>query len=170
MSLFGAGWTLGSLKYLAENGASSATYYQTTGWLGVMETENGSPLPVKFLSIPGAVFPIYHIFADAAEFAGGQVVTSKSSHPLNVACLALRDGDRTRLLVANLEGAPVQIQVIGLPAQVQVRIIDATNALQAMQSPTRFRQQPGEKRSTEAGSLTLAIKPYAYLRIDYKGE
>ena len=38
MSLFGAGWTLGSIKYLSESGASSVTYYETTGWRGVMET------------------------------------------------------------------------------------------------------------------------------------
>ena len=43
MSLFAAAWTLGSIKYLAESGASSVTYYETTGWRGVMETEAGSP-------------------------------------------------------------------------------------------------------------------------------
>jgi hypothetical protein len=32
MSLLGAGWTMGSLKYLAESGVSSVTYYETTGW------------------------------------------------------------------------------------------------------------------------------------------
>ena len=45
MSLFGANWTLGSIKYLSESGASSVTYYETTGWRGVMETTSGSPLP-----------------------------------------------------------------------------------------------------------------------------
>ena len=38
MSLFGAGWTLGSIKNLAANGTSSLTYYETTGWRGVMES------------------------------------------------------------------------------------------------------------------------------------
>src|SRR5262249_1291876 len=64
MSLFGAGWTLGSLHSVAEGRASSVSYYETTGWLGVMETERGSPLPDRFPSLPGAVFPMYHVLAD----------------------------------------------------------------------------------------------------------
>ncbi len=36
-SLFGAAWTAGSLKYVSESGASSVTYYESTGWLGVVE-------------------------------------------------------------------------------------------------------------------------------------
>ncbi len=43
MSLFGAGWTVGSLKYLAGSDVQSLTYFETTGWRGVMETEAGSP-------------------------------------------------------------------------------------------------------------------------------
>jgi hypothetical protein len=168
MSLFGAGWTLGSLKYLAENGASSITFYQTTGWLGVMETDKGPPLPAAFPSIPGAVFPIFHILADVGEFAGGQVVHSKSSQPLQVDCLALRNGDQQRLLVANLEDRPVQIRVRGLPAEAQVKILDESNAQKAMQAPTRFRQQPGETFFAQEGSLSFEMKPYATLRIDTK--
>ena len=38
MSLFGAGWTLGSIAAMAAGGADSATYYETIGWRGVMET------------------------------------------------------------------------------------------------------------------------------------
>ncbi|HVF26601.1 MAG TPA: hypothetical protein VM943_00070, partial [Pyrinomonadaceae bacterium] len=81
MSLFGAAWTIGSLKQVAEGGVYSATYYETSGWRGVMETTEGSPLPEKFRSLPGAVFPLYHVFADFGEFAGGLVVPSKSSDP-----------------------------------------------------------------------------------------
>ena len=48
MSLFGAAWTLGSLKYLCESETHSLTYYETTGWRGVMEIEFGSNVPEKF--------------------------------------------------------------------------------------------------------------------------
>ncbi len=53
MALFGAGWTLGSIKYLSESSASRVTYYETTGWRGVMETATGSPMPDKFPSRRG---------------------------------------------------------------------------------------------------------------------
>ena len=58
LSLFAAAWTLAMIKALAEAGADSVTFYETTGWRGVMETAAGSPLPEKFPSIPGAVFPL----------------------------------------------------------------------------------------------------------------
>src|SRR5262249_316655 len=101
MSLFGAGWTLGSIKYLAESGVESVTYYETTRCRGVMETEAGSPLPDQFRSIPGAVFPLYHVLADVGEFAGGHVLPSVSGEPLCFDGLALRQGGRTRLLLAS---------------------------------------------------------------------
>jgi hypothetical protein len=68
MSLFAACWTVGSIKYLAESGTAAITYYETTGWRGVMETEQGSPHPDRFPSEAGMVFPLYHVFADLAEW------------------------------------------------------------------------------------------------------
>lgn len=44
-SLLGAGWTAGSVKYLAESGAASVTYFETTGWRGIIETDAGPPMP-----------------------------------------------------------------------------------------------------------------------------
>ena len=106
LSLFAAAWTLAMIKALAESGTDSATFYETTGWRGVMETEAGSTLPPKFSSIPGAVFPLYHVLADVAEFAGGEVVRTESSDPLSVASLLVRAGQRRRLLLANLSTEP----------------------------------------------------------------
>ncbi|MFT4041167.1 MAG: hypothetical protein QM692_23500, partial [Thermomicrobiales bacterium] len=57
MSLFGAGWTLGSVKYLAEAGAEAVTYYETTGWQGLLETEEGPATPALFPSLPVEVYP-----------------------------------------------------------------------------------------------------------------
>ena len=96
MSLFGAGWTLAALKYLAESGVASVTFYETTGWLGVMEREEGCPLPDKFPSRPGMVFPLFHVLADANEFAGGRVLPSVSSDPLAFDGLVVRRGDTAR--------------------------------------------------------------------------
>lgn len=63
MSLFGAGWTALSLKYLGLSGLASATYYETSGWRGVMERAGGSAVPEVFQSLAGAVFPLYHVLA-----------------------------------------------------------------------------------------------------------
>lgn len=166
MSLFGAGWTAGSLKYLAESEAQSLTYYETTGWRGVMETEAGSPVPDKFQSLPGAVFPLYHVLADVGEFAGGEIVPTRSSQPLRVDGLALRQEGWLRILIANLSAEPQQVTVQNLGQQVRLRTLDETNAQAAMQNPEEFRAQAGEWVQTSAGSLLLRLRPYAVARLE----
>jgi hypothetical protein len=166
MSLFGAGWTAVSLKYLAESGVQSLTYYETTGWRGVMETGAGSPLPDKFQSLPGAVFPLYHVLADVGDFAGGEVTPARSSHRLLVDGLALHKDGRTRLIIANLSAGLQQVTVNNLPLQVKVRLLDEINVAAAMQLPEEFRRQAGDVRHSTAGKLQLQLPPYAVVRID----
>lgn len=166
MSLFGAGWTLGSIKYLFESGASSVTYYETSGWRGVMETATGSPLPDKFRSLPGTVFPLYHILADVGEFAGGEVLVSKSSDSLKVEGVALRKNEKTRILLANLIPDPQQVNVENLADTVRVRHLNETNAHDAMASPETFRAETGALLQPNNGTLELNLFPYAIAQID----
>ncbi|MCC6791289.1 MAG: hypothetical protein IT336_06385, partial [Thermomicrobiales bacterium] len=72
LSLFGAGWTLGSIYRLASAGVDALTYYELQGWRGVQERTDRLSRRGLFPSIPGQLFPLYHIFAAAADFAGGQ--------------------------------------------------------------------------------------------------
>jgi hypothetical protein len=166
MSLLGAGWTAGSLKYVAESDVYSVTYYETTGWLGVMETEAVSPLPKKFHSLPGGVFPMYHVLADVGEFAGGEVLPTTSSSTLKVDGLALRKDGKTRVLLANLSPEPQHVIVSNLSQRVRVRHLDETNAEEAMRSPEDFRSQAGELHETSSGALELSLLPHAVARID----
>ncbi len=166
MSLFGAGWTAGSLKYLAQSDVQSLTYYETTGWRGVMETETGSPIPQKFQSLPSAVFPLYHVLADVGEFVRGEIIPTKSSHPLLVEGLAVRKDGHTRLLLANLSPEPQQVTVQNQGKQVRVCYLDETNVEAAMVSPTEFRAQTGDLLQTSEGALLLHLLPYAVARLD----
>lgn len=168
MSLFGAAWTLGSIKYLAESGVQSATYYETTGWRGVMETERGSPISEKFGSIPAAVFPLYHVLAGIGEFAGGAVLPSVSSAPLAVEGLVLRRDGRQRTLLANLTDKEQKIRIEG---SVQgntgrMRVLDETNAVAAMTSPESFRRESSGAATPNAGGFELRLRPYAFAMID----
>ena len=166
MSLFGAGWTLGSIKYLSESEASSVTYYETSGWRGVMETAAGSPLPEKFRSIPGAVFPLYHVLADAGEFAGGEILVSKSSDSLKMEGVALRRNGKTRILLANLTPDSQRVRVQNLAGAIRVRCLDETNVQAAMSVPEAFRTEIGELVQTAEGALELNLLPYAFAQID----
>ena len=166
MSLFGAGWTTGSLKYIAESRVYSVTYYETSGWRGVMEREGGSPAPEEFPSISGSVFPLYHVLAGVGEFAGGEVIPTTSSDTLKVDGLALRKDGRTRLLLANLSSEPQQVTVHNLSQHVKMRQLDETNAEAAMRSPEDFRAEEGKPMQTREGSLDLSLLPYAIAQID----
>ncbi len=165
MSLFGGGWTLGSMKYCAECGAQSATYYETTGWRGVMETAAGSPQPDKFPSEAGTVFPMYLVFAAVGDFAGGEVVVSHSSDPLRIETLWLRKEDRTRIILANLSAEVESVEITGIADQVQCRILDEDNILQMMHDPESFWEVPATQQA-EWDRLTLMLKPYATAVLD----
>jgi hypothetical protein len=172
VSLFGAAWTLGSLKYLAESGVASATYYETTGWRGVMGlgplVSAGLPeqTVAPFAALRGTVYPLYHILADVGEFAGGEVIPVASSDPLQADGLALRNEGRVRILVANMtpEARPLSLQLP--PGEARVRFLDERTAEEAMKEPEAFRARPGEARAVTEGRLGLELLPYGVARVD----
>jgi hypothetical protein len=165
-SLLGAAWTLTSAKSLAEAGADSVTYFETTGWRGVLETETGSPMPEHFPSQPGAVFPLYHVLADLGEAKGAEVVATTSSRPLAVASLALRRGEALTVLVANLTPMEERCVLASLPdGEASVRTLDEETVLQAADEPEAFRSR-SETATVTDGRLELTLLPYAVVRLD----
>ena len=166
MSLFGAGWTLGSLKYLCESSPHSLTYYQTIGWRGVMETMDGSPVPKIFYSLKGGVFPLYHVFADIGEFAYGKIISTVSSNPLKINGLALYKENKIRVIIANLNYDTQNIVINNLSTSVYIRYLDENNFNQAVQLPEIFRTQKLQKKFTVDGTLKLKLLPFGLACID----
>ncbi|MBL8232799.1 MAG: hypothetical protein JNL98_30145 [Bryobacterales bacterium] len=169
-SLFGAAWTLGSVKYLAEAGAASITYYETTGALGVVETSAGTRWPKQFASKPAMTFPLYHVLADVLEMQGAEAVRSASSQPLIAESLYLRKGNQWRLLVANLSPEPQSIRVaLPGPGAMQLRVLDADSFAAATQSAATWRQQSGDKLTPAGATVDLSLGAYAVARLDSIG-
>lgn len=160
LSLFAAAWTVGSLAALAGARVASATYYETTGPRGLMETAAGAPWPA-FPSIPGAAFPVYHVFAALAPLRDGAVLPVVAGDHLRAAALAVRHVGRTHVLLANLLPAPQAITLRVAGARATLRLLDETTALAAMESPETFRASPGEPLPIADGALTLDLLPYA---------
>lgn len=169
MSLFGAGWTVGSIHALARAGAISVTLYETTRWRGVLETEAGSPLPAQFASFPGGVFPLYHPLADLAE-AGTQLLATESSRPLEAEALALQLPDgRIRALIANHTGTAQAITLTGVPnATAHVRLLDLEHVEHAMRHPEEYRAESHRHESTREGVLELKLDPYAVATVEWE--
>jgi hypothetical protein len=163
-SLLGAAWTAASLKYLAEAGASAATYFETTGWRGVIQGDEPPPLPDRFPARAGEAFPLYHVLADAAGWRDAEVLSCESSSPLRVVGLAVRDGERAHLLVANLTPHVQDVVVEGLAGVPTLRRLNAASADQALFEPERFRT--GGEPQAGADGLRLALEPYETVRID----
>jgi len=157
MSLFGAGWTLGSIARLAvTDHIHSLTYYETTGRRGLMEGPT-----------PAAVFPMYHVFADIAEFRPQGIYAAVSTHPLQAEALMLFDDKkRRRILVANLTGDTQEIKIKSGATPGRVRILDEANVEQAMRDPEAFRKLPDTVVQPTAAKIELTMLPYAVARVD----
>ncbi len=164
-SLLAAAWTLGSLKYLAESGVQSVTFYETDGWLGVMERDEGSPLPEYFHSIPGSVFPLYHVLADIAEFHDGKIAPVYSEFPLKAIGLAVRYEGKNLVLVANLSAENQVVKICGLDAKVRVRKLNEDTVEMAVATPEIFRAQSGEIFDCVGDCLILTMKAKEVVRI-----
>jgi hypothetical protein len=164
-SLFAAGWLAGSINALANAGADALTYFETTGWKGLIERSDHPLRVLAFHSWPGMVFPLYHVLADVAEFADGDVLPVSVSDPLRVQVLALRDGHRVRLLLANMrdEDATVAVDLAGLQDATQ-RALDANTVFSAGSDAGAFRVSATPVANT--GDLTVTLPPFGLVTID----
>ena len=162
MSLFGAAWTLGSLKYLLESAISAVSYYQTTGWRGMLETPGGSPPAAGFPSVPGAVFPLYHVFADVADLRKGTPLEAQSTDELKAVALAAELDGTVAVLLANLTAEPQDVVLSGLPVgKMRIRRLDLETVRQAVLAPEEFRSLLPEATADRS----LQLDAYAVVRI-----
>jgi hypothetical protein len=165
MSLFCAAWTLGSLTALTCGGAASATYYETMGWRGLLESASGSALPDKFLSQPGMVFPVYHVFADLAAAGAAQAAPVATNRPLAVTGLRLDSGTQSIYLLANLTPETQSVTMESLiSGDASLRRLNDQTAAAAMFDPTHFRSS-SEPISIERTTLSLTLLPYEYVHL-----
>jgi hypothetical protein len=158
-SLLGAAWTTASLKYVSEAGASSVTYYESTGWRGVVERTSGSELPDRFRSTAGDAFPLLHPLADVCAWHGAEVLSCTSTDVLAAVALAVRWGDGTlRLLVANLKPVEQDVVIGPLDGELRLRRLNEVTAAEASAEPVAFRE--GGEVTQATGELSLTLDPY----------
>ena len=133
-----------------------------------MERELGSSMAEHFPSVPEMVFPLYHIFADVAEWKDGLLVECASNQPLEVTGLAVESGGSLHLLLANVTGVSRQVAIGPVEASnSSMRSLDTQSAHQAMFEPESFRQN-WKQIEIQKGVLLLDLAPYATVRIDVK--
>jgi hypothetical protein len=169
-SLLGAAWTVGELSALATAGAASVTWYETTGWRGIIERSDGSPMPHRFPSVPGQAFPMFHVFADVAQWRDGTLRALEPSDPLRVRGLAVETDGQVALLVANLTPDPQRVRVDGVAGNAAaVRTLDDASSVWALTDPDAYRTWSGGQVPVRDGVIWLPLGPFAVARVLTKG-
>jgi hypothetical protein len=147
--------------------AASATYYETTGWRGVVERETGPLLSARFPSEPGAAFPVYHVLADLCRDPRAEARLLSSSAPLQAQALALRSDGRDRLLVANMEAREQTVRVVWPRGVYRGRSLDLETVATAAATPARFRESRSLSVDTSArGEAELTLGAYAVVTLE----
>jgi hypothetical protein len=171
MSLFGAAWTLASLKYLSESGVSGITFYETKGGQGLMGSIQGSIPRDQFLSISCGVYPIYHVFALAGEYAEGLIQPMSSDHPTKALALCLLGLRKDRWLVVNLTPDTIDALLTIPSSNASLKYLDERNIQDAVAHPEEWQGRRSESTQLLNAEIALELLPYAIAIVDsIKGE
>ena len=131
MSLFGACWTAGSLKYLGESGVTGITCFETIGERGIMQGDHDSRWPDHFKAVKGMIFPVYHLFNWLLQDRAFRFFKSVSSVPLEVESLALSNGTRIKLCLVNFTSLEKKVDVTGFSGKIKLKVLNAGTYIDA---------------------------------------
>jgi hypothetical protein len=140
MSLYGACWTVGSLKYLCEAGIKGATFYETVGERGIIQGDFPPRWPVIFKSAKEMVFPVFYVFKHIFKFKSYKVIKCVSSHPLKADALILSDGENIKIILANFTSGIQEVTFDQFPKEYSIMQLDSDNYADAVsnQNPDWF--------------------------------
>lgn len=165
-SLFAAAWTLGSVAALTPCGLGAVTYYETVGPGGVMEGPAGSRYPESFASSANAVYPLFHVLADATEITGWPLRQATTTDPLSTAAMVAEEAGNVHVLLANLTDRDQVVRIGGLPeGATTLRVLDETTAARAIADPAAFRRHR-EVLPRDGSETTARLRAYATARIE----
>lgn len=158
MSLFGACWTAGSLKYLCESGAAGITYYETVGERGIIQGDLPSRWPEDFKSRAGMIFPVFHILKWFREDRSYRIIRSQSSAPLKVDVLAMLMDRKIRFVLINY-GHHFQNVSINLAASKLTCFCLETESFEAAAASPLWLSECKKTEITEMEKIVLS--PYS---------
>jgi D-apionolactonase len=172
MSLFEAAWTLASFKHLAEGETDSVAYFTDVGLCGLMPVHNRTGYIDSSGLACGAISPIYHVLSDLIEFRGGESLFTRSSHPLRVEGIAVRAGERIRVLLTNFDNdeQAVTVQAEAVCQWLHTRCLDESNCLEAVTEPARWRALPLRPLMTAGGAADVVIPPRGIVTLEGRSQ
>lgn len=154
--LLGAAWMLGYVARLAEGGASAITMGGATGPFGLIATPRDWPQP--WYDQAGGLYPVFHVLRGLAALQG--LPRLSVSHGDTVEALAVKDGERTVLWIANRTGTEV---VVSVPdGASNLFMLDENGFEAASRAP-----DAADVLAQPFSGSTLTLKPYAVARLGW---
>jgi hypothetical protein len=152
--LFGAAWTVSSLRQLVDAEAASATYFELAGDRGLVRTgaDGDEAAPV----------PVYRVLETVLSWRSGNIVRVGQLYGADLVGLGAEWADRSELLVANLGSSARQVELDGLAGEV-TELSELTNdpsggAAWAELSTTA---EPSQR----PGTVAFTTGPYGVVRV-----
>jgi hypothetical protein len=168
MSLFGAGWTLASIKHLVEAGAVAVTYFETIGEMGIIQGESASKHPDMFFVDEGAVFSMYYVFREVLKHKKGNMLLSRSSHPMEFEGLVMENNGRKTIMLASFTRQTIEVMIDGLSPEAKVLKLDEKNVFEAMYHHNAFEKSSYCDIKINPDVTTIKIRPFGLVFIsDY---
>lgn len=163
-SLFGAAWTVGSLKHLSEAGTAEVSMFSASGESGlVLDCALARSMPLFGSVEHDVVSPAYHVLHMFANTPGARCIETSSSKPHAVEALALRSADQVRLLVANYTDHSQEVTLLApdMPVEASVKVLDEESVEFATRFPEEYARTPGACLRIEDGRYHLTVGPCA---------
>jgi hypothetical protein len=166
MSLFGAAWTLGSLKQLSEAGAEAITYFDAVGEKGIIMGDRPTRYPDEFMAEPGAVFPVYYILKEVLKDPDFELISSISSHSQIFEGLVLKSRDKKTIILANFTSEQIEVRVDGIAPDAMVKKLDEKSVIRAMYDHDRYEGSPYCDFQFDGPITTFKIRPYGLVFVN----
>ncbi len=161
--LFSAAWTLGYVATLARAGVDSISMGAPTGPLGMIyrEAEHTQPFFDDLEAV--AVYPVFHTMSALNRASGNAMVATSCSQDDKVACLAWGEKDETIALIANLTADEQTIDLVGVPSDASLGVLDEDSFIFATTNAKTFRRAGkllGESKQIRLGGYAVAYLAY----------
>ena len=163
-SLFGAAWTVGSLKHLCDAGPAEVSIFSASGESGlVLDWALARRNPLFGSVEQDVVSPAYHVLRMFTDTPGARCIETRSSEPLAAEALALRSADQVRVLLTNYtdQNQEVTLLVPDMSAEASVKVLDEGSVQFATSFPEEYARTPGACLRVEDGCYHLTVGPCA---------
>lgn len=140
-SLFGGAFVLGALNQLVEGPVAAASFFQTVGRQGIMQSHQ--PLSPDLFPAPAdVVYPMYFVFSHLLPHQDAAFFPLRASHPLVFTGLALRPKNQQHelLLLANFTASAIRVSLPAGRQSGKARVLHSEVIEDLMKRPESFEQ------------------------------